>query len=273
MRQAALFIWAGLCVAVTVSSANAGDFEGILHMSTSHGTEPPHKMDWSIKGDKARIDRPRENGRSHGMIIDTTAKKMLMLFDEKHSYAEIDFGGERGERLDKMMDTYDVERTGKTDIVAGYSCEIWRIKEKDAQQQRTEACIAKGFGRVASFWVEPRKSQPAWITELVNDGAMAIRSVRYDKAGSEISRMEVTSVARKSLDSGLFAAPHGYTKMDMGPMFGGDAGGEDVRKKMEEMKKRRAGQGGFSGGGEQSDMGEMMKQFGEMMKKKQQGGQ
>ncbi|MDI3466245.1 MAG: hypothetical protein OJF50_005066 [Nitrospira sp.] len=63
-----MFLCAGLCVAVTVSSANAGDFEGILLMSTSHGTEPPHKMDWSIKGDKARIDRMRENGRSHGTL-------------------------------------------------------------------------------------------------------------------------------------------------------------------------------------------------------------
>lgn len=273
MRQAVCFFLAFVCAAMAVSTANAGDFEGILHMSTAHGMEPPRKMDWSIKGGKARIDRAREDGRSHGMIIDTTSKKMLMLFDDKHAYMENDLGGERGERLDKMMEKYEVERTGQINTVAGYSCEIWRIKEKDVQQQRSEACIAKGFGHVASFWVEPRKAQPPWITQLVNDGGMALRSIHYDKTGAEVSRMEVTSVEKKSLDGGLFTIPAGYTKMERGPILGGEAGGEEVRKKIEEMKKRRAEQGSPFGGREKPDMGDMMKQFGDMMKQQQQSGQ
>ena len=51
------------------------------------------------------------------------------------------------------------------------------------------------------------------------------------------------------------------------------AGNEEFRQKLEEMKKRRAEKGGDATGGQKPDMSEAMKQFGEMLKKKSQGGQ
>ena len=135
----------------------AGDFEGVVHMSMSFGEGKSGKTDWSIKGEKARIDRPREDGRQQPMIIDAKTKTIAMLFPDKQAYMELSLAGERDEHLDKMMAEHEVERTGKTDKVAGYTCEIWRIKDKSTPQERTEACIAKGFGHVASFWVETRK--------------------------------------------------------------------------------------------------------------------
>ena len=55
---------AGLWFVTLTSVAQAGDFEGIIHIQMSHAGGPAAQMNWSIKGDKARIERPREDGRS-----------------------------------------------------------------------------------------------------------------------------------------------------------------------------------------------------------------
>lgn len=251
----------------------AGEFEGVIHMTTKHVDSQPGKMDWMIKGDKARIERPREDGRSQGMIVDTKTKTMLMLFPDRKTYTEISLGGERGDRLGKLTEQNEVERTGKKDTIAGYSCEVWRIREKDDHHLKSEVCVGKGFGQTASFWVEPRKAQPSWMTELINEGGFGLRSIHYDSEGKESSRMEVTGIEKKAMDGSLFAAPADYKKMDAGPLMGGGAGSEEFRQKLEEMKKRRAEKGGDATGGQKPDMSEAMKQFGEMLKKKPHGGQ
>lgn len=251
--------------------ASAGEFEGVLHMTTTHGDERPAKMDWMIKGAKARIERARADGGMHVMILDSKTKTMLVLFPERQAYTEISLGGEHSERISKAMEDYEVERTGKTDQVAGRSCEIWRVKEKGEDKEKHEICVAKGFGRTASFWMEPMKKQPPWVTRLINEGGFGLRSIRYDSTGTVTTRTEVTSIEAKSMDAALFVAPAGYQKMDRGAMMGA-MGGEDLQKRLEELKKRRAGKDGASTGGTKPDLSDIMKQFGERMKKQQQEG-
>lgn len=146
--------------------------------------------------------------------------------------------------------------------------------------------MAKGFGKAASFWVDPkemkRSSQPSWVKQLVDEGGFGLRSIHYDEAGKESSRMEVTSLERKTLDSSLFSFPADWVKQDMMGMQERmkamreqkQQGSEDFSKMMEHMKKRKsetrgaetaAGEGAES----QPDVKDMMKQLGEMMKKSQ----
>jgi Domain of unknown function (DUF4412) len=252
--------------------ARAGEFEGVIHMTMKHADSQPGKMDWMIKGDKARIERSREDGRSQSMIVDATTKTMLMLFPDRKTYTEVNFSGERGDKLGKFTENNEVERTGKQDTIAGYSCEIWRIREKDDHHLKSEVCVGKGFGQTASFWVEPSKAQPSWVTELINTGGFGLRSIHYDRGGKESSCMEVTSIEKRVMEGSLFTAPADYKKMDAGLLPGGGAGSEELRQKLEEMKKRRAATGGDATGSQKPDMSEAMKQFGEMLKKKQQQG-
>lgn len=271
-------------------SVQAGDFEGVLHMTTKHsGTGAQSTMDWYLKGDKARVESSRADGQTHVMIFDAQTRTMQMAMPGQKSYMEISMGGERSEQLKEVFEKQTIERTGKTDKIAGYSCEIWRITDKEENRLKNDICVAKGFGKAATFWIDPkemrRSSQPSWVKRLVEEGGFGLRSIHYDEEGKESSRMEVTSIDKKSLDNALFAFPADWAKQDMSAMQErmkamrerkGQAG-EDFSKMAEEMKKRKAGQGNVaepSGeGGQQPDMKEMMKQFGEMMKKKQQGGQ
>lgn len=271
----------------------AGDFEGVLHMNTTHaGTGTSSTMDWYLKGDKARVEMSRTEGQANVMIFDGKTRTMHMAMPGQKSYMEISMEGERGEHLREAFEKQTVERTGKTDRIAGYSCEVWRITDKENKRLKNDICVAKGFGKAAAFWVDPkemrRSSQPSWVKQLVEEGGFGLRSIHYDEEGKEFSRMEVVSIDKKSLAASLFAFPADWAKQDMSAMQERikamreqkGEGGQDFSKMMEEIKKRKAAR---SGAGETTgeseprpDMKEIMKQFGEAMKKQQpqpQGGQ
>ena len=151
-------------------------------MTTTHaGTGTQSTMDWYLKGDKARVESSRGDGQTHVMIFDAQTRTMQMAMPGQKSYMEISMGGERGEHLREVFEKQTVERTGKTDKIAGYSCEIWRITDKEENRLKNDICVAKGFGKAATFWIDPkemrRSSQPAWVKRLVEEGGFGFRSI------------------------------------------------------------------------------------------------
>jgi hypothetical protein len=284
---------ASLALCLIPLSVRAGDFEGILHMSLIHqSTNSTSTMEWYLKGEKARVEMFRGEGLKNVMIVNAQTRTMQMAMAGQKTYMELSLGGERGEHLTDALEKQVVERTGKMDKIAGYSCEIWRITDKESNRLKNDICVGKGFGKAASFWVDPkemkRSSQPSWVKQLVDEGGFGLRSIHYDDAGKESSRMEVTSIERKALDVGLFSFPTDWVKQDMAGMQDRmkamreqkQPGSEDISKMMEQMKKHKSetsGAGAASGEGAESqpDVKDLMKQLGEMMKKPQstQGGQ
>ena len=267
-------------------SVRAGDFEGVLHMSTTHAApNSSSTMDWYLKGDKARVEMSRGEGHSNVMIVDAHTRTMQMAMTGQKTYIEIKLAGEGGEQLQKALEQQTVERTGKTDKIAGYSCEIWRITDQELNRLKNDICVAKGFGKAASFWVDPkemkRSSRPNWVKQLVDEGGFGLRSIHYDETGRESSRMEVTNIESKKLDAGLFAFPADWSKQDMSGIQDRmkamreqrGQGSEDFSKMMEQMKRRKnapPGAGEGRGDGVEPDVKDIMNQLGEMMKKQQQ---
>ncbi|MBA5861820.1 MAG: DUF4412 domain-containing protein [Nitrospira sp. CR1.1] len=287
----ALFV--GLVLSLTSLPARAGDFEGVLHMKTSHvETGASSTMDWYLKGDRGRVEMSRTDGQMQVMLFDGKTRTMQMAMPGQKSYMEISLEGERGEPLKEALEGQRVERTGKTDSIAGYRCEVWRITDKEQHRVKSDLCVAKGFGKAATFWIDPkvarRSSQPGWVKQLVEEGGFGLRSIHYDAAGKESIRMEVTGIDKKNLDSSLFAFPADWAKQDLSGMQERlkamrerkREGGADVSKMIEDMKTRKAARGKSAeapGGDEPPpDLKELMKQLGEAMKKQQppsQGGQ
>lgn len=288
MQKFWLIFVGSLVLGLHPSSLRAADFEGVLHMTTTHvSTNSANTMDWYLKGDKARVEMSRGAGQTNVMIFNAQTRTMQMAMAGQKTYIEMNMGGARGEHLTEALEQQAVQRTGKIDKIAGYSCEIWRVIDKERNRLKNDMCVAKGFGKAASFWVDPkemkRSSQPSWVQQLVDEGGFGLRSIHYDEAGKESSRMEVTSIEKKPLDAGLFAFPADWAKQDMSGMQdrmkamrepkGRD--GEDFSKLMEQMKKRKAASSNAEkvpseNAEAQPDLKDMMKQFGEMVKKKQQ---
>ncbi|HNV25847.1 MAG TPA: DUF4412 domain-containing protein [Nitrospira sp.] len=276
----------GLVLSLTAFPAYAGDFEGVIQMKNSHvDTGTTSTMNWYIKGDRGRVEMSRTDSQTQVMLFDGKTRTMQMGMPGQKSYMEISLEGDRGDHLKELLDTQSVERTGKTDKIAGYVCEVWRITDKEHHRAKSELCVAKGFGKAATFWIDPkearRSSQPAWVKQLVEEGGFGLRSIQYDEAGKESVRMEVVSVEKKPLDASLFAFPADWAKHDMAGLQERmkamreqkREGGADVSKMIEELKKRKASRGksGEAPGGDEPapDMKELMKQFGEAMKKQQ----
>lgn len=282
--QMKLTLLIGLVLSLTAVPVYAGDFEGVIQMNSSHAdTGTSGTMTWYLKGDRGRMEMSRTDGQPQVMLFDGKTRTMQMGMPGQKSYMEISLEGDRGDHLKELLDTQSVERTGKTDKIAGYSCEVWRITDKEHHRAKSELCVAKGFGRAATFWIDPkearRSSQPSWVKQLVEEGGFGLRSIQYDEAGKESVRMEVASIEKKTLDASLFAFPADWAKHDMSGFQERmkamreqkKEGGEDVSKMIEEMKKRKAARGkaGDAPGGDEqpAEMKELMKQLGEAMRK------
>ncbi|MCE7977012.1 MAG: DUF4412 domain-containing protein [Nitrospira sp. NTP1] len=244
--QMKLTLLIGLVLSLTAVPVYAGDFEGVIQMNSSHAdTGTSGTMTWYLKGDRGRMEMSRTDGQPQVMLFDGKTRTMQMGMPGQKSYMEISLEGDRGDHLKELLDTQSVERTGKTDKIAGYSCEVWRITDKEHHRAKSELCVAKGFGRAATFWIDPKEAE------------------------------------KKTLDASLFAFPADWAKHDMSGFQERmkamreqkKEGGEDVSKMIEEMKKRKAARGkaGDAPGGDEqpAEMKELMKQLGEAMRKQQ----
>jgi hypothetical protein len=118
---------------------------------------------------------------------------------------------------------YEIVRTGKTDTVAGYQCDIFQTKSKETGKIHSEACAAKGLANMGAFMGLNRSNAVSGdfskeVRQIIKEGYFLLRMVRKDDDGSEKMRMEATSVEKKKLDNSLFTPPADYTKLDMNAM-------------------------------------------------------
>jgi len=118
-----------------------------------------------------------------------------------------------------------VEKTGKTDTVAGYKCEIWRIA---SEKSAGDLCIAE---QGTSWFHIPLSGVPAeyaWASEITDGKHFPLRFVANEN-GVEQGRIEVTSIQKKALSADQFQIPAGYAVLNLeqmlGAMMGGLAGG------------------------------------------------
>jgi hypothetical protein len=124
------------------------------------------------------------------------------------------------------------------------------------------------------------------MKQLAKEGAFGLRTITRNDQGAEQMRMEVTGIEKKRLDASLFAMPADYKKFDREAMMGGmgdpggagasrgkgpGPGGVDLQKMIRDLQKQHAESSGSAGDHTESEtppnMDELMKQFGDVMKK------
>jgi len=191
-------------------------FEGELTMTMTSESKPPETLTYKVKGQKMRFDMPA--GQHHGpmggeggwALFDVASKKITSVSDAKKTAFVIDMNDPMMTHAAAADATKpDVEKTGKTDSVAGYSCDIWKIKMKSGNTG--EGCMAKGIAFPAMG------PQSAWARELGD--YFPLRFTETDATGKVKSKMEVTKIEKKSLDDSLFVVPAGYQTMSLDQMM------------------------------------------------------
>jgi len=119
-----------------------------------------------------------------------------------------------------------VTSTGKTETIAGITCQHWLIGDK----QDTDVCMAKGmgyFGGGGSGGILDKLKNLAMrekikaqleanpeFAKFVEGGAFPLKMAQIENGQSK-TIMEVTGVERKSLDDSLFTVPADYKKMEI----------------------------------------------------------
>lgn len=178
-----------------------------------------------VKGMKQRMqvhssDKPAGLG---AVIFDGEKKQMIMLDDDKKQAMVMKLdeqgqvsapGGPSHAPAAPKPEAPECKATGKSDVVAGYSCDVC---VSETPEKKTEVCSASGlaffgFGKLA-------EAMHAKFT------GFPLRAVVTDKATSkEIERTEVTKIEKKSLGDELFVVPPGYKVVDLAEMFKGLGG-------------------------------------------------
>ena len=226
-----------LCLVIVAGVRAQSGFEGVVVYKMS-GTGDNAEMTQMYKGTKSRTEI-HSKGQDAAMIMDLATGTMTTLMPAQKMYMVMDFRkmgealkgfssaskDEQGRRGGAAPGHMPIQATGRTETVAGYSCEWFVMGEK----ADSEVCAAKGLGFLM-FGQSPMGrglSSPEALTALgansdvVNmfkDGFFPLK-IMQTKGGKSQTVMEAMNVEKKSLDASLFVPPHDYTEMKM-PGFG-----------------------------------------------------
>jgi hypothetical protein len=231
-------IGSGAAAQAAAAAPSMSDFEGDITISSKSTKEkrqiPPIVL--TVKGTKLRFDLPEgmegapKMGEHAYAIADTTTKKVDMVMDDQKMVMEMDLAN-MGDQLKKMKPRGaepenktppKVTKTGHTDTVAGITCEDWDITSEKGERGRV--CVAgtsTSWLSIPSLGLSPEQ---AWAKELFDGQHLPLRMIRYDAAGAEENRLEVTRLERKPVSDATFAIPAGYRTMDFTQMMAGVQG-------------------------------------------------
>ena len=218
------------------TTASAGEFEGVIAMKMETVDETRAEMTYFLKGKNTRIETkvPNLPDGSAVMLFDLDGGKIVTLMPSRKMYLTMDMKA-AAEDMKKMKKAHGQENpefpklteTGKTETIAGYTCEHWLMGE----EQDIDMCVAKGLGYFGmggqssggmGSWknlvfspkmLAEAAAHPEWV-KFLNGGAFPLKlSVMQD--GKATMTMEATRIEKKSLDDSLFVIPTDYKAISM----------------------------------------------------------
>jgi len=220
------------CLLAAVSTAHAqAAFEGVVKFKVGQATDAG-EMTQMYKGTKVRMEFAGAKGQGAAMIMDVGGRSMLVLMPQQKMYMVMDMkrmaemakrmpGAKEAPPAGAAGEAPKVTDTGKSETVAGYSCENYIVGDT----QKTQICAAKGLGtfgmgqspmgRMGTSPLSSITANPLYA-KLWKDGFFPLKIVNLEKNETV---MEATQVEKKSLDASLFAPPSDYQEMKM-PSFG-----------------------------------------------------
>ena len=231
---------------VPSSAVRGGEFEGIIAMKIEGENQKGAEMTYFLKGQHTRIEtKAAESPEGQAVMLwDLEAAKMTTLIPSRKMYMTMDLKetaeGLKGATKEMKKSEGEEEAkfpkltpTGKTETIAGYSCEHWLMGEK----QEIDMCVAKGlgyfgmggqtgggFGSAKNLMFNPKllaaaAAHPEWV-KFLQGGAFPLKLTAM-KDGKAQMTMEATRIERKALDDSLFTIPPDYKELNMQNLMGG----------------------------------------------------
>jgi hypothetical protein len=208
-------------VAGTAAPLAAQGFEGVVTWQVSGDAGNMTQM---YKGSLVRMEM-NQAGREGVMLMDHTGGTITMLMPQQKMYMKMDLKGMAGMPREEDTTPPKLTATGKTETIAGHTCEVYRYAEEAGKPETMEMCVAKGMG----FFMMGHSpmggggplgnlakvgSNPEYA-KLYKDGFFPLRMSRLEGGTAKVMLLAKT-IEAKSLDASLFAVPAGFTEMKMG---------------------------------------------------------
>jgi hypothetical protein len=237
----------GAVLPAGAASASAGlgvldGFEGEIGVSAKgklagkEGNAVPANFTLLVKDGKFRFDVPEGIAGAQAMgkayvLVMPADKKLYAVLDDKKQAVLLDldklatqakaFGGASAHHQSSSGTPPQVEKTGKTDTVAGYKCEIWHIV---SAKSVGDLCIAEQGTAWFHIPLSGVPAEYAWAAEITDGKHFPLRFVASEN-GVEQGRVEVTSIQKKALSADQFQVPAGYAILNLEQMLGAMLGG------------------------------------------------
>lgn len=197
------------------------------------GGEQSAEMRYAIKGERARVEMnlAQDGSKAAVMLMDMSSGTQTTLIPQTKTYMTMNWG-ELADEITKNTGKHSsgdfpkVTSTGKTETIAGITCEHWLLGDK----QEMDVCMAKGMGyfgfgdqsdgvlsKLKNLALREKiKAQidaNPEFAKFVDGGAFPLKMAHIEN-GQWKTIMEVTGIERKSLDDSLFTVPPDYKKME-----------------------------------------------------------
>jgi len=193
----------------SASPAANAPFEGEITVAVKDEASKklPTSITYDVKGNKVRYVPLATAVHAVG---DLDAQRVYAIDDAQKTYDAIDV---KAPANAKAATPPKVQKTGKTETVAGLDCEDWTI---DDGTEKVDVCASKGIAYfdLASD-AKAGSSEIPWATALTAEKAFPLRVVVHDKSGKEEYRAEATKTDRKKIDDAMFVMPSGYKSADL----------------------------------------------------------
>ncbi|MBA5875627.1 MAG: DUF4412 domain-containing protein [Nitrospira sp. CR1.2] len=195
--------------------AAAGEFEGIIVLKETSGGETVQQQ-WWLKGHALRFEEVGPDVGKGAMIFDAKKQALYSLHHDEKIYLEISTATTS---QPQPFDDIAITKTGQHEKVAGYLCEVYRMKDR-SDGSTGEFCMAKGIGSAALFGMTSAQAGgaslwPGWMRDLFKDGGFPIKGVDRDGRGREEARWEAVKIESQPLADRLFVPPSDYQKQEM----------------------------------------------------------
>jgi hypothetical protein len=193
-------------------------FEGVMVMHITDIGRPPQDVTMVTKGNKIRVDVPREKGHdAHSIFDPATGQALIILDDQKVAMTTVvPPASETQMGLPPI-----VTKTTRHETIAGRDCEDWDVVEAVGDKHQ-ELCVTEGMLFFDFTALAPPGSTGAtmgsWLAQLREAKEFPLRTITFDPSGKEKSRMEVTKIEARPIDDALFRPPVGYRQIDMSKM-------------------------------------------------------
>lgn len=212
-RLVAAFATIVASMSYAAASLAAQAFEGVITVKiTGRGTArgeaiAPQLVEFLSRGTRGtRVNITGQMG-SMSMLTLPAEKKMFMLLESRSMYVEMPLAEDGLPAGTPNIPVPKITRTGKTETIAGYSCEHVSI---EAEHETNDVCMTKGLGALMNLsGGMGLKNAPSWQRSLAADGAFPLKVT--NAAG--VTTLEVTKIEKKKLSDALFTIPLNYTKM------------------------------------------------------------